>query len=188
MGLDMYLSKKHYVKNWDYMKPEEQYAVSVQQGGKRVETIRPERVTDVVEEAAYWRKANHIHRWFVEHVQDGEDDCGEYRVSREQLQELLDTVNTVLQSSQLVAGKVKNGYNLTPAPDGKLIEEPILEDGQVIANPSVASALLPTRSGFFFGGTDYDQYYYEDLVYTRDTLTQLLAEPDDGEFYYQSSW
>jgi hypothetical protein len=188
MGLDMYLSKKHYVKNWEHMKPEEQFAVSVQQGGKRVEAIQPERVSDVVEEIAYWRKANQIHQWFVEHVQGGEDDCREYSVSREQLQELLDTVSTVLQSTQLAPGKVRNGYKMTPTSDGKFIEEPILEDGQLIADPSVASALLPTQSGFFFGGTDYDQYYYEDLVFTRDTLTRVLAEPDDGEFYYQSSW
>lgn len=26
-------------------------------------------------EIGYWRKANHIHKWFVDCVQDGEDDC-----------------------------------------------------------------------------------------------------------------
>ena len=36
----------------------------------------------------YWRKANHIHKWFVDNVQDGEDDCREYDVSIEQLHEL----------------------------------------------------------------------------------------------------
>lgn len=36
----------------------------------------------------YWRKANQIHKWFVENVQYGEDDCREYEVTREQLQEL----------------------------------------------------------------------------------------------------
>ena len=189
MGLDMFLSKKHWVKDWDQMKPEEKSAFSVlQRGGKLAEAIKPERVTDVVEEVAYWRKANQIHQWFVEYVQDGNDDCKQYYVSREQLQELLDAVTTVLQSSQLVPAQVKNGYRMKTAPDGSFIEEPILEDGQRIADASVASALLPTQVGFFFGSTDYDQYYYEDLVYTRDTLTRVLAEPDGGTFYYQSSW
>jgi hypothetical protein len=27
----------------------------------------------------YWRKANAIHRWFVEHVQDGNDDLARSR-------------------------------------------------------------------------------------------------------------
>ena len=34
----------------------------------------------IAEEVAYWRKANAIHQWFVDNVQDGEDDC---RVHRE---------------------------------------------------------------------------------------------------------
>ena len=38
---------------------------------------------------AYWRKANSIHGWFVNNVQDCNDNCGRYSVSTEQLQELL---------------------------------------------------------------------------------------------------
>ncbi len=33
-----------------------------------------------------------MHGWFVEHVQDGEDDCGEYSVSIEQLYDLRNKV------------------------------------------------------------------------------------------------
>jgi hypothetical protein len=33
-------------------------------------------------EVGYWRKANHIHHWFVENVQDGEDDCCNYEVKK----------------------------------------------------------------------------------------------------------
>lgn len=145
------------------------------------------RGTKEVEEIAYWRKANHIHQWFVENVQGGEDDCQEYRVSREQLQALLETVNTVLQASVLVPGKVTNGYSISMA-GSKYVETPILEDGKRIADPSVAQALLPTQEGFFFGGTDYDEYYYADLEHTRDALTAALAQQDDGGFCYQSSW
>lgn len=46
--------------------------------------------------AVYWRKANHIHQWFVDNVQDGEDDCGTYEVSQKQLEELLDLCRIVL--------------------------------------------------------------------------------------------
>jgi hypothetical protein len=187
MGLDMYLAKKHYIQNWDHMRPEQRYSVSVREGGKRLRTIKPERISYVVEEVAYWRKANQIHKWFVENVQGGNDDCKEYYVDREQLKELLATVSTVLQGSQLVAGKVTNGYTLS-AEGEKVVRNPIVEDGQRIADPSVASALLPVQEGFFFGSTDYDQYYHEDLTYTRDTLTALLAEQDNGEFYYRASW
>lgn len=48
-------------------------------------------------EVAYWRKANSIHEWFVNNVQDEVDDCGYYPVSKEQLNVLLETVNEVIQ-------------------------------------------------------------------------------------------
>ncbi len=47
-------------------------------------------------QVAYWRKANQIHKWFVDHVQDGKDDCNEYRVTRDQLQLLVDNCKLVL--------------------------------------------------------------------------------------------
>jgi hypothetical protein len=38
----------------------------------------------------YWRKANQIHHWMVENVQQGQDDCGQYMVTREDMGRLLD--------------------------------------------------------------------------------------------------
>jgi hypothetical protein len=63
MGLDMCLSK---VNGWKFELVE----------------------SEVIEEVMYWRKANQIHKWFVDNVQDGVDDCKEYWVSEEKLQEL----------------------------------------------------------------------------------------------------
>ena len=51
-------------------------------------------------QVAYWRKANHIHKWFVDHVQDGNDDCEEYRVTRDQLQLLLDNCKIALMHKE----------------------------------------------------------------------------------------
>ncbi|NLK92374.1 MAG: hypothetical protein GX273_04465 [Bacteroidales bacterium] len=44
-------------------------------------------------EIMYWRKANEIHNWFVENVQNGVDDCGYYEVSIDQLYDLMDLVS-----------------------------------------------------------------------------------------------
>lgn len=74
MGLDMYLSKKTYVKNWDHMKPERMTQVTVIRDGKPIPHIKPERIEYVIEGMAYWRKANHIHKWFVDHCGGGERD------------------------------------------------------------------------------------------------------------------
>lgn len=188
MGLDMYLEKHTYVEQWDHHPTEKRYAVTVTRGGKPVPSIKPERVTYIVEQVAYWRKANAIHRWFIDHAAGGVDDHRDAEVSREQLQELLDLVTTVLASSTLVPAKIKNGYRLTS--EGK--EEPIMEDGKTIADPRVAMELLPTQAGFFFGSTDYDEYYVEDLTFTKDVLTKILSEStaDDvaSYFVYRASW
>ena len=58
----------------------------------------------------------------------------------------------------------------------------------VLADPSLASQLLPTADGFFFGGTDYDDWYLDNLRYTEATINKLLTMPEDWDFEYSSSW
>jgi len=101
MGLDMYLTKKTYIKNWDYMKPAEKHEISIKRGGKERTDIKPERVSEIEEEIMYWRKVNAIHAWFVKNVQEGEDDCKSYCVEYEQLKELRDTIRKVLKNHDL---------------------------------------------------------------------------------------
>ena len=140
---------------------------------------------DIKDNVAYWRKANQIHNWFVKNVQNGIDDCGDYLLTKEDVEELLHTTKLVLDSCKLIDGKVVNGYHFE---NGK--EVPMLEDGKVIVDTNVAEELLPSTSGFFFGGTDYDQWYYEDLVNTVEQLEKILEETDfDKEYlFYHSSW
>lgn len=61
-----------------------------------------------VAEAAYWRKANAIHGWFVEKIQGGADDCGTYPVTTQQLEELRDACKAVL------AGGDEEEHDLVP--------------------------------------------------------------------------
>jgi hypothetical protein len=95
MGLDMYLTKKTYVQRWDHQTPEETYNVEVTQGGEPVNHIQPNRVSYVEEQIGYWRKANAIHKWFVDNVSDGEDNCGTYYVGIDDLISLLDLCKQV---------------------------------------------------------------------------------------------
>jgi hypothetical protein len=55
---------------------------------------------------------------------------------------------------------------------------------------AVSSELLPSASGFFFGGTDYDEDYYEGLLWTIEGIERILTNPayEGMDFYYQSSW
>jgi hypothetical protein len=51
-------------------------------------------------QAAYWRKANAIHNWFVQHTQDGVDDCRTTYVSREQLRKLVEECQRALDTRE----------------------------------------------------------------------------------------
>ena len=59
----------------------------------------------------------------------------------------------------------------------------ILDDNQL------ANQLLPPVSGFFFGSTDIDNYYLQDLEYTKNVLEKIItSDSKDWDFYYRSSW
>lgn len=53
-----------------------------------------------------------------------------------------------------------------------------------------AKELLPTQSGFFFGGTDYDEYYFEDVKVAADLMHSFLDNFDFDKYQlvYQASW
>lgn len=51
MGLDMYLHKKTYVKNWDHIKPENRHVITVTKGGKPVNGIKVERIARIKKRA-----------------------------------------------------------------------------------------------------------------------------------------
>ena len=68
---------------------------------------------------------------------------------------------------------------------------------QVKENPSKAESLLPTTTGFFFGDTDYSEFYMNDIDNTIEILEQVLSEKVkdkngreyySGDYFYSSSW
>ena len=90
MGLDMYLSGYKYLWRDDDTR---------QKVKKQLKSSYDPKY--VVLELLYWRKANAIHKWFVDNVQEGEDDCKEHLVSINDLKQLLSVVNSVLQDTSL---------------------------------------------------------------------------------------
>ena len=187
MGLDMYLYKKHYVKHWSHQDKAERKVVTVKREGKKYPFIDAKKVSYIQEELGYWRKANAIHNWFVQNCQNGMDECQEAYVDPSKLQELLDICKQVKAGSILVKGKVSAGYSFDKA--GKKVHNMV--DGETIEDTSVAEALLPGQEGFFFGGTEYDDWYLQGINDTIKMLEEELAIDygrDQPEYYYRSSW
>jgi hypothetical protein len=183
MGLDMYLKAETYVGGWNHGKHATYDELC------RITGITPcdgSPSFSVSATVGYWRKANAIHRWFVNHVQGGEDDCRNANVSREQLGDLRDACNQVLNSVETVPGDV--GEGTTFHHDGRVDHHS--RGGLVVANAAVAEGVLPTQSGFFFGKTGYDEDYLADLRDTVAIVDRVLGDLalKDCEFTYQSSW
>jgi len=119
-----------------------------------------------------WRKSNMIHKWFVDNVQNGNDDCNDYPVTIDNLKELISVIDEIL---------------------GITIKEKIVHSLKDGFDKEKAEELLPTQSGFFFGSTDYDEYYLEDLKRTQKVLKTFLeglneAKIKDLKITYWSSW
>ena len=146
MGLDMYLRAERYV--WY---TEEELAQNLTE--QFPDLPQGVKIKSVEAEVGYWRKANAVHKWFVDNVQEGKDECQRSFVSREQLGELKKLCERVLES------------------------------------PDLAASLLPTASGFFFGGTDYGEFYLQDIRETVEICDRALAlDRGQWDLYYQASW
>lgn len=165
MGLDMYLKHRKNFSGFDFGdRDPEIYQQLVEAAGLADTASKDSPFATVEVTAIYWRKANMIHSWFVDTLADGRDECQEIYVPREKLKELRDLC-----------------FNAISVPAGKTLSEH-------------AETVLPTASGFFFGSTDYDEWYVQDLKHTMDSIDNLLAKlPEDGEgwdwsLYYQASW
>lgn len=207
MGLDMYLirrvrrNKKDLNKYSDYKyrsyynKNGEEIGFEFQEWHKYSDDDKKNLIKEsskIVDtyDLAYWRKANQIHKWFVDNVQNGEDNCDDYKVKTSDIKKLYNLCNKLLDKIVLVDARIPNGCEYKTNAKGESIKEYHYIDGKTIKDPGVCKDLLPTQDGFFFGSTDYDQYYYEDLVYTRDRLKEILDEYDISkeDIYYTSSW
>lgn len=154
MGLDMYLSARRYLGEFrENPRVDEVLDLGLHMPVAKNVGYKSAEISTTV---CYWRKANQIHNWFVEHCQGGEDDCREAYVGHEQLVELRDLCIELLKDR----------------------------------DPKKALDELPPASGFFFGSTDIDDYYWDDIEMTSDALSEILAQPnlDEYSFYYHASW
>jgi hypothetical protein len=99
MGLDMYLEAEQYIS--DYNERDEPLIKAIQENiDSGLEEFRPKNIRF---ELAYWRKANAIHAWFVNNVQEGKDECQSSYVSLEDLETLREVCAKVLANKELAA-------------------------------------------------------------------------------------
>ena len=172
----MYLTKKIYVGgNYEHNKITG--TVELFKDGKPIQ-VDVSKLTYIEESAIYWRKANAVHSWFVENVQDGVDECAPHYVSFRELEKLkqacLDSI-AIMQNSTMVNKQISVGWNS----DGDIM------DTIKVFDVDPADLPISPTSGFFFGSTELTEWFLEDLQFTADEISKL--DPD-AEYEYCSSW
>ena len=158
----MYLQAERYVSGYEFRPAEEQELYHRLVKSFDLEAIVPDHTPSATVSftVAYWRKANSVHKWFVDNVQDGKDDCERYAVSRVKLAELRDLCAGLL--------RVK-------------VKSPGVAVAAVLEN-------LPPSEGFFFGSTEVDEWFWQDMQVTVAQLDRALELGGSFDFYYESSW
>lgn len=194
MGLDMYLNMKvsHYPKkgdttinlanldsSWDNLDFNEFGA------SNRV---------DISMGVGYWRKANHIHNWFVNNVQEGADNCGDYNVTMDNFNSLYDTCMNILNKLNGKIFSINNEYRedceLYVKEHGIELEETVTfdvtklkefygdnnlqmyyrtlnsDDVEIEELYDYCDDNLPCLDGCFFGSQSFGWWYFHDIIKT----------------------
>lgn len=206
MGLDMYLYAEKHVSNAsdgfvekfpEYAKEVEQYKL-VMSGSGMDSLPTPEYGGATISKCVgYWRKANAIHGWIVRNLANGIDDCQRINLDREDIVKLRDScVKALHNRANALPNKEPKSMTINDTGDENSVVNSItnaIKQESLKKHESVALAdpldVEPT-SGFFFGNTEKDEYYYADLEHTVDVLNALLAGTvgEGYSFYYQASW
>lgn len=186
MGLDMYVNIRHKDTQskldaheaWENKYSYEEYELLTDEQREEYRNSEPEFDEDMYgNELMYWRKANQIHNWFVKNCQNGVDDCGRYVITVSDLKKLKELCEKILMMTEIKQEE-------RPTYPNGWFSEPVyvIQDVRLLTDEGVkfASEHLPSRSGFFFGNTDYDDNYVWALENTieqiDDTLDTLNCE------------
>ena len=208
MGLDMYVTIRHKdtqskletYEAWEQKYTCEEFECLTTEQQDEYWKSEPEYDEDMYgKQLMYWRKANQIHNWFVKNCQDGVDDCGRYAITVADLKKLKELCEKILTMTEKHKEMRYTSFTATEKEEVDILY--LTPEGV-----EYATEHLPSRSGFFFGRTEYDNGYVWDLEETveqiNDTLDTLNCEygfalnsdPVTGEYKgdyiieYSASW
>lgn len=166
MGLDMYLYERHYLPSKStkkgFMKTN-QLTIKVPKcfGSEELVKKKLKNVKYIDCEVGYWRKANAIHQYFL-------DKCTNPNSDEDANGKDLFPSNTDLLELKQICLELLGCY-------GKKFKDK-------------AEELLPTSSGFFWGGLEYDKWYRADLRNTIKIINKLHLDDPYVTIVYNANW
>ena len=122
------------------------------------------------EEVIYMRKENAIRNWFATHLENFEDN-GLTNIPQDRFEEILTAMENVITEGGIedfyerYDDALKNDDNEAYRILVDDINNFIADGGEKYEQfCKVANEYLPTQSGFFFGGTDYNFHYFREVL------------------------
>lgn len=144
----MYMSRKTYVKNWDHTPVNNRWNITVE-NISGIRNIKTKRISSIVEEIGYWRKAHYLHQWFVENIQNNVDDCSEYYFPSDMIKELANLCK-------------------------KVLDKTIMNQDDTIYNPDELKEIWSDLNG-----QDFNRYLYNSIKYTHNLMLECIKEGGD---------
>lgn len=174
MGLDMYLEAKKYIGVYKkikepylnvskkvYYEPEKAY-----DDFSDIEKVPTKGIKYIEYEIGYWRKVNWIHKWFVDNVQGGKDDCQDHYVLGKNLKDLKTLCEELLKNK-----------------DENLALEKLPPCSGFFFGFSEPQKLNEKEKQYFW------EEYWSSLQETVQILERAINLQKEGlDIYYYSSW
>ena len=123
-------------------------------------TQRPD-FDKVAHDCGQFRKVNFLLPFFCY-----EENCEDKEIRREELENLVSTCKKVLEAFEKRDNESDN------------------EELWV----TIAEKYLPTKSGFYFGSTDYDECYIDDVLEVKEWAEDLLTQLEEGDIVIMNCW
>jgi hypothetical protein len=178
MGLDMYLYKSKKVEGWtakDYRKVEN----LTYEMDKKIDIKTLENAIKYLKEITYLPNLEQI----------------DLKVKNNKCYLFLEQVGYWRKANAIHRWFVKNIQDGMDECDYFFVTKEHLENlmtdcDKVLNNILECKNVLPTQDGFFFGSSDYDLYYIENIKSTYELCSKLLKQIDFNHevLLYQSSW
>lgn len=169
MGLDIYFHKAKRTE-WERFQNELSDYENLPEN-KQDEVENPYRTFNP-QEVGYFRKVNFLMSFF-----NYDGNCEYKEIAREELQALRDACEEISEMKPIKVEVHKYPYGGVTE-----VKEYSLADQERCAE------LLPTQSGFFFGSTDYNEWYFADVKEVFAWVDGVLSDLADDEVVLMYCW
>lgn len=135
------------------------------------------------EEVGYFRKVNFLVKYFEDNHGFSGESFDYLPVDKDMITDLKERCDEVLEDLRQRADKIMEAHKFV-MPYSTSIDNSIslikdytnTKELKALREHTKAKELLPTTDGFFFGNTDYDEYYFRKVENVRDFCRRLLDE------------